>query len=254
MSTDSDDTDDAVGKFEIDCGDGQPLAEGDTVVHAAYGPLTVDQVYVSNDSQRAEFIAEAAPHRTTVEFSGSEIRDMWGADMAVDPDDLDAGDGTDDAVRIDLTDEAYGLLLSYQADDESLTETLDRVLRIVPHPARLPDSVDQYAIENERFVVERQYDEDRLLETYTYDSGYDLYKRYRKSMDGDTDSPRLSEGDEIIDCGDPGEIVAVRQGTDPVIYRVEHESGQINELTAQELELALVDGSIEVVTGCGSPR
>jgi len=251
MSTDSNDAEDAVGKFEIDCGDGEPLAEGDTVTHAAYGPLSVDQVYVSNNGKRAEFIAEAAPHRTTVEFSGGEIREMWGADMAADPDDLDAGDGTDDAVRIDLTDEAYDLLLSYQADGESLTETLDRVLRIVPHPARLPESVDQHAIESERLVIERQYDEDRLLETYTYDSGYDLYKRYQKSMDGNTASQRLSEGDQIIDCGDPGEIVAVHQDPDPIVYDVEHESGQSNQLTAQELEPALVDGSIEVVTEDG---
>lgn len=158
----------------------------------------------------------------------------------------DSNDG-DDTKRIELPSGVYDLLLSYQADDEEIAETLERVMKIVPHPARLPDGVDRHEVEEERFVIERQKDIDGLLDTYTYDSAYNVYKGYKESMEGGSDSPRLSEGDEIIDCGDRGEVVNVLQGSDPIAYEIEHESGQTNHLTAPELELALVDGSIEVV-------
>lgn len=84
---------------------------------------------------------------------------------------------------VQLSGDVHDLLLSYQREDEDLGETLDRVMQLVPHPVRLPDRVDPGEVENERLVIERQYDEDRYLDTFVYESGFELHKQCEDAID-----------------------------------------------------------------------
>lgn len=55
------------------------------------------------------------------------------------------------------------------------------------------------------------------------------------------------EGATVIDCGDEGTIEEVHHDHDQVVYEVEFDDGGQLELTDQEMELGLADGTIKVI-------
>ncbi|SDL09915.1 DNA-binding transcriptional regulator, PadR family [Natronorubrum texcoconense] len=91
--------------------------------------------------------------------------------------------------QIGLTGDVHDLLLNYQRDGEDMAETLHRLLSIVPHPVDLPSSASAATIERDELVIARARDIDDYLDTFVYESQYDVYKDIEQAMRGDVEVP-----------------------------------------------------------------
>lgn len=82
---------DTEGGFQIEVGEETTLRRDDTVAHAEYGPMHVDQITISPHSKRARLMAELREDRMSIELTEEEIQDGWGETLAADPFELDDG-------------------------------------------------------------------------------------------------------------------------------------------------------------------
>jgi hypothetical protein len=94
---------------------------------------------------------------------------------------------SDTDTAVDLTDEAYDRLLSHQRADETLKETLERLMAVLP---MYPDvELDEAGT----FALVRVQTEDGLYRTDAYDGAYEVYKEMKAAIHGD-DGPSESWG------------------------------------------------------------
>lgn len=90
---------------------------------------------------------------------------------------------------IELTGDVHDLLLNYQRDDETLQDTLERVVpAVLPHPVDVRDAgIDPKTLDDEtRFVLERWPDGGGYVDTWLYGSKTD-YLRANKTVIEHTD-------------------------------------------------------------------
>ncbi|MFW5900485.1 MAG: hypothetical protein ACOCTH_01755 [Halodesulfurarchaeum sp.] len=78
-------------RFQIEVDEETTLRRNDTVAHAEYGPMHVDQISISAHGKRARLQAELREDRMSIELTEEEIQDGWGETLALDPFDLDDG-------------------------------------------------------------------------------------------------------------------------------------------------------------------
>lgn len=64
---------------------------------------------------------------------------------------------------------------------------------------------------------------------------------------GDPSDARFQEGSELIDCGSRFTVRDVRDEDGNIVYDVEFEDGKDMSILASEVELGIIDGTIQVV-------
>lgn len=78
-------------KFKIEVDEETTLRRDDTIAHAEYGPMHVDQITISAHGKRARLMAELREDRLSIELTEEEIQGRWGETLAADPLKLDDG-------------------------------------------------------------------------------------------------------------------------------------------------------------------
>jgi hypothetical protein len=78
-------------KFKIEVDEETTLRRDDTVAHAEYGPMHVDQISISAHGKRARLESELREDRMSIELTEEDIQEAWGETLALDPFELDDG-------------------------------------------------------------------------------------------------------------------------------------------------------------------
>jgi len=78
-------------KFQIEVDGETTLRRDDTVAHAEYGPMHVDQITISALGKRARLAADLREDGMSIELTEEEIQEQWGEMLALDPFALDDG-------------------------------------------------------------------------------------------------------------------------------------------------------------------
>lgn len=64
---------------------------------------------------------------------------------------------------------------------------------------------------------------------------------------GDPEDARFEKGAELLDCGDPVTIQDVRSVEGSIVYDVEYDNGEEASVLASEVELGIIDGTIQAI-------
>jgi len=78
----------SAGRFEVELPEGDPPGRHGTLYHAQYGSLDVDKITRTPHGKRVRFVIGGADDHLSVEFSGDELREMWGDVLHASPHEL----------------------------------------------------------------------------------------------------------------------------------------------------------------------
>jgi hypothetical protein len=79
----SDDFD--MSRFDVEVTDEVTLSKRDTVEHAEYGPMSVDQVSIGPTHKRIRLQSQIREDGLSIELTDDELRDAWGETIHTDP-------------------------------------------------------------------------------------------------------------------------------------------------------------------------
>lgn len=83
---------------------------------------------------------------------------------------------------IELTDEGLEVVMLHQQDDETFSETVNRLLSVAPHPVTLQDAgLDTEDYTDGRWILSRWPDEDGVPEQLAYSDPHKFVKSWAEA-------------------------------------------------------------------------
>jgi hypothetical protein len=160
------DPDRDVGKFEIALPDGESLRTGDTVTHAEFGPMAVENIVYAGSYKEVTLVSELGPE--ALELTGDELRGRWGETIADDPLAIQTPTVEYEGISLPDADHALAVDLSVTGDEMDALEPLavythDRIVRAMQALDRgaHPDDCEGIEIDIDWETIHDQRDGDR---------------------------------------------------------------------------------------------